>query len=86
VHVIGSLDLVQTLLAEGLFDRLTLWIHPILLGSGKRIFATGAVPTNLELVRPAVTSPRGTIQAIYARNDGVPATGDMAEPDRGVAD
>lgn len=86
VHVIGSMDLVQTLLAEGLFDRLTLWIHPILLGSGKQVFASGAVPTNLELVQPAVTSPRGTIQAIYARKDGVPATGDMAEPDRGVDD
>lgn len=83
VHVIGSVDLVQTLLAQGLFDRLTLWIHPILLGTGKHVFADGAVPTNLELVRPAVTSPNGTIQAVYERRGGVPAKGDMTEPDRG---
>src|SRR5262245_47730223 len=35
VHVIGSLDLVQTLLAQHLFDRLSLWVYPIVLGSGK---------------------------------------------------
>lgn len=86
VHVIGSVDLVQTLLARGLFDRLTLWIHPILLGTGKQVFAGGVVPTNLELVRPAITSPNGTIQAVYARRDGVPATGDMTAPDPGAID
>ncbi len=58
VHVIGSLDFVQTLVAEGLFDRLTLWIYPILLGTGKQVFAGGTVPSNLTLIEPAVTSPR----------------------------
>ena len=38
IHVIGSLDFVQTLFAERLFDRLTLWVHPILLGGGRRFF------------------------------------------------
>ena len=32
IHVIGSLDFVQTLFTERLFDRLTLWVYPILLG------------------------------------------------------
>src|SRR3712207_7845281 len=36
VKVVGSLDLVQTLLREKLFDRLDLWVHPIVLGVGKR--------------------------------------------------
>src|SRR5213079_992362 len=49
-HVIGSLDFVQTLLAERLFDRLTLWVYPILLGTGKKVFADGVVPTNLKLI------------------------------------
>jgi len=85
VHVIGSLDLVQTLIAEGLYDRLTLWIHPILLGTGKHVFAGGTVPSNLTLTEPAVTSPSGIVQLQYARADGIPATGDMTQPDRSSA-
>ncbi|MEZ5410359.1 MAG: dihydrofolate reductase family protein [Acidimicrobiales bacterium] len=77
VHVIGSLDLVQTLLAEQLFDTLTLWVHPILLGTGKRVFAGGTVPTNLTLTEPATTSPAGTVTLRYALAPGTPATGDM---------
>ena len=81
VHVIGSLDFVQTLIAEGLFDRLTLWIFPILLGQGKRVFADGTVPSNLALLEPAITSPKGAILARYARAEGTPSTGDMATRD-----
>ncbi len=77
VHVIGSLDLVQTLLAEGLFDRLNLWVYPIVLGAGKKVFAGGAVPTNLTLTQPALTSPKGAVTLRYQREDGVPATGTM---------
>ena len=39
IDVIGSLDLVQSLLRLGLVDRLNLWLFPVLLGSGKRVFA-----------------------------------------------
>jgi dihydrofolate reductase len=39
VHVIGSLDLVQSLLRFGLVDRLNLWLNLLLLGSGKRCSA-----------------------------------------------
>jgi dihydrofolate reductase len=84
VHVIGSLDLVQTLLAAQLFDLFTLWVFPIVLGCGKKVFAQGAVPTNLELVEPAVTSPKGAVLLRYTRRPGIPATGDMAADDRGV--
>jgi dihydrofolate reductase len=83
VHVIGSLDLAQTLFAEALFDRLSLWIYPILLGAGKRVFAGGALPSNLSLVEPAITSPKGAVLVRYARGDGTPSTGDMSSPDRG---
>ena len=77
VHVIGSLDLVQTLLAEQLFDTLTLWVYPILLGTGKQVFAGGSVPTNLTLVEPATTSPMGAVTLRYALAPGTPGTGDM---------
>ncbi|SEH79397.1 Dihydrofolate reductase [Mycolicibacterium rutilum] len=85
IKVVGSLNLVQTLLREKLFDRIDLWIHPIVLGVGKKVFDGGAVPTNLTLLRPPAVSPNGTVYVQYARADGVPATGDMAAPDRGLA-
>lgn len=83
VRVVGSLDLVQTLLREHLADRLDLWVHPITLGAGKRVFASGAVPTNLRLLEPPVASPKGVVHLTYALEDGTPGTGDMAAPDRG---
>jgi dihydrofolate reductase len=49
VQVIGSLDLVQSLLRLGLVDRLNLWVYPVLLGTGKRLFADGTVPVTLQL-------------------------------------
>jgi dihydrofolate reductase len=78
VHVIGSLDFVQTLFAERLFDRLTLWVYPILLGSGKKVFADGVVPTNLTLIEPAVTSPKGAVMQRYMLVEGTPGVGVMS--------
>jgi dihydrofolate reductase len=84
VHVIGSIDLVQTLLAERLFDRLSLWVFPVVLGVGKKVFARGGVPANLALTEPPVTSTTGAVLLRYALADGIPGTGDMTLEDRGV--
>ncbi|MEU5771356.1 dihydrofolate reductase family protein [Streptomyces asoensis] len=84
VKVVGSLDLVQSLLREKLFDRLDLWVHPIVLGVGKKVFDGGAVPTNLTLLQPPAAGPKGTVYLRYALADGRPATGDMSAPDRGL--
>ncbi|GAA1623561.1 dihydrofolate reductase family protein [Actinoplanes couchii] len=78
VHVIGSLDLVQTLLREKLFDRLTLWVYPILLGAGKKVFDGGPVPTNLTLLEPPVAGNAGAVTLHYGLADGIPGTGDMS--------
>jgi dihydrofolate reductase len=75
VKVVGSLNLVQTLLREKLFDRLDLWVYPIVLGVGKKVFDGGAVPTNLTLLEPPAASPKGTVYLRYGRADGTPATG-----------
>ena len=64
VHVIGSLDLVQSLLRFGLVDRLNLWLYPLLLGSGKHVFGAGTLPTALRLV-DSHTYPHGTQQLTY---------------------
>jgi dihydrofolate reductase len=76
VHVIGSLDLVQSLLRFGLVDRLNLWLYPLLLGRGKQVFGDGTVPTALRLTE-SVTYPNGTLQLAY-ETAGVPTYGDMA--------
>lgn len=77
VKVVGSLNLVQTLLREKLFDRIDLWLHPIMLGVGKKVFGDGVVPSNLTLLQPPETCPTGTVYLRYGLADGVPATGDM---------
>ena len=82
VTVVGSLNLVQTLLREKLFDRLDLWVHPILLGVGKKVFDVGAVPTNLTLLEPPVAGGKGTVYLRFGLADGTPGTGDMSEPRR----
>jgi dihydrofolate reductase len=84
VSVVGSLDLVQTLLRERLFDRLDLWLHPVVLGVGKKLFAGGEVPTNLTLLEPPAAGAKGTVLLRYGLAEGVPATGDMSAPERGV--
>ncbi len=87
VRVVGSLDLTQTLLRGGLFDRLDLWVHPIVLGVGKLVFDGGAVPANLTLLEPPVASPKGVVYLRYGLAGGVPETGDMTQPqaDEGAA-
>lgn len=78
VKVVGSLNLVQTLLREKLFDRLNLWMHPIVLGVGKKVFDGGAVPTNVTLLQPPVASPNGIVHLRFGLADGIPGAGDMS--------
>ena len=62
--------------ANDLVDRLNLWAFPVLLGSGKRLFAEGTVPTALRLVESA-TFPKGAVHLTYERA-GKPTFGSMA--------
>jgi len=50
ITIIGSAALVRSLLEEGLLDELRLMVHPILLGSGKRLFEDEGDRLPLELV------------------------------------
>ena len=49
IQVHGSGDLIQTLLKEDLVDEYRLWIYPLLLGEGKRLFAEGTAPLGLRV-------------------------------------
>ena len=65
LHVIGSLGLVQSLLRFGLVDRLNLWLYPVVLGSGKKLFPKGLrVDLRLLESRPF---PSGVVLVRYAR-------------------
>jgi len=55
ISVTGSGKLAQTLIKHNLVDEYVLWIHPVVLGSGKRLFEDGILPTNLELVDTKTT-------------------------------
>ena len=50
ITIIGSGALVRSLLEEGLLDELRLMVHPVVLGSGKRLFEDGGDRRPLELV------------------------------------
>lgn len=77
IHVIGSIDFARTLVAEGLFDQLNLWVYPIVLGAGKRLFPDDGGPTALQLLAAEAVSEKGAVLLRYAPTGSVPATGDM---------
>jgi dihydrofolate reductase len=66
LQVHGSGDFIQTLLKEDLVDELWLKFFPVILGSGKKLFANGAVPAAFKLIDSNV-SPNGVIFANYKR-------------------
>jgi dihydrofolate reductase len=79
ILVQGSSQLMQVLLAHGLLDELTLWIFPVVLGSGKKLFGAGTVPVEMKLIESHVATS-GVIVATYVRNGAV-RTGSFALPD-----
>lgn len=66
LHVIGSGNLLQTLLKNDLVDELEIWVFPVVLGSGKRLFGDGAIPTAWRLTR-SITSGTGVLLQHYER-------------------
>jgi dihydrofolate reductase len=65
LHVIGSTELVRTLIEHGLVDELRLMIDPVVVGGGKRIFPDDGELRPWRLVDGQVTS-KGAILATYA--------------------
>ena len=60
----GSSTLTSTLLEHGLADEVVLIVYPVLLGTGKRLFATGSPPRSFELVSTK-SFPSGNILNTY---------------------
>lgn len=68
VVILGSGDLVRQLLGVDLIDELRLFVHPVLLGSGRRLFGELPAPRALRLTSINSTS-KGTIAVVYNRRD-----------------
>jgi dihydrofolate reductase len=76
IQVHGSGDLIQTLLASDLVDELRIWVFPVVLGTGKRLFGTGAAPAGLALT-DSKTATTGVVVLTYERA-GEPRYGSFA--------
>ena len=66
IHVTGSSNLIQTLLNHDLIDEFRLWVFPVSVGSGKRLFGDGTVPRAFRLVDTKV-STTGVVIHRYER-------------------
>ena len=79
IHVWGSGNLLQTLFREGLVDRLNLWVCPVVLGKGKKLFPDGTAATRFELVEQPRLYRSGVLLMRYRRLEGPPETGSIDE-------
>ena len=64
LQVHGSGNLIQTLLRHNLVDQYRLWVFPLVIGSGKRLFSDGTIPSGLKLVDSTV-STTGVVIGTY---------------------
>jgi dihydrofolate reductase len=66
----GSTELVHALLAQNLVDAISIFTLPVVLGSGKKLFADGSAPHSFTLTGSRV-SPSGLIVGHYEREGDV---------------
>ncbi|WP_342085479.1 dihydrofolate reductase family protein [Dyadobacter sp. OTU695] len=74
IHIWGSSDLLQTLISAGLVDEHRLWIAPVVLGGGKRLFENGVPAGGLTLTDTKTTST-GMIINRYSPAGPLPGEG-----------
>jgi dihydrofolate reductase len=70
IQVHGSGNLLQTLLKNDLIDEFQVLTFPIVLGTGKRLFADGTIPAGLRVVG-VKTSSTGVVIATYERGGAI---------------
>jgi dihydrofolate reductase len=71
--VLGSGELVQSLMRRNLVDEYVLLIHPLVLGSGRRLFVDGGAFAALRLVETKTTTT-GVVIATYQPAESTPGT------------
>jgi len=71
LHIWGSSNLLQSLIAADLVDEYRFWIAPVVLGEGKKLFENGVPPRGLSLVATKST-PKGLLINTYRPAGPVP--------------
>jgi dihydrofolate reductase len=66
IQIHGSADLLQTLIKNDVIDEFRIWLFPLVIGRGKRLFGDGTVPAGLRLAH-SETFGTGVVVATYAR-------------------
>jgi dihydrofolate reductase len=64
IQVHGSSNLIQTLLKNNLADEMQIWIFPVTVGGGKRLFGDGTIPAGFKLLESRI-SETGVIISTY---------------------
>jgi len=79
IHTWGSADLLQTLFREGLVDQVNLWVCPVVIGQGKKLWPEGTTASRFEQVEAPTSYPGGSMLLRYRCLEGLPETGNAAE-------
>ena len=80
IQVHGSPGLIQTLLEHDLVDELRVWIFPVTIGTGKRLFGDGTIPVALKLRESRVSSTGVTINSYERAGDIGTGSFEFEEP------
>jgi len=78
--ILGSGELIRSLMPHGLIDEYTLQIHPLVLGTGRRLFTDAGGYSAMQLLKSKVTTT-GVLIATYLPTEAKPssAVGDASE-------
>lgn len=74
IHTWGSANLLHTLFREALVDQVNLWVCPVVIGQGKRLFPEGVTPMRFAQAEPPTSYPGGAMLLRYRCLDGPPVT------------
>ena len=74
IHTWGSANLLQTLFREALVDQVNLWVCPVVLGHGKKVFPDGTAATRFAQIEPPRSYPEGVVLMRYRCLEGPPET------------
>lgn len=69
LQVHGSSNLIQTLLKHNLIDEMQLWIFPVAVGNGKRLFGEGTNPSDFKLLDSRTSSTEVIIATYEQRGE-----------------
>ena len=80
LHIWGSSELLQALIAAELVDEFRVWIYPLVLGQGKRLFEPGVPPRGLKLVESRSTSTGVLLNTYRPAGPLPPRSPDLENP------